>query len=74
MSTAQAPATCGPAIDVPEKFSKVPPGTEELIHLPGASKFKNEALLEKLDTALTVVPKLPSSVEPVLIALEIQEG
>jgi hypothetical protein len=45
-----------------------------LIHLPGASNVKKKALLEKLDTVLTVVPMLPSSVEPTLIALEIQAG
>jgi hypothetical protein len=74
LSTAQAPATCGVAIDVPEKVWKLPPGTEELIHRPGASRFKKEALLEKPDTTSTVVPRLPSSVEPTLIALEIQAG
>src|SRR5687768_5136621 len=74
LSTAQAPAICGAAIDVPEKFEKLSPGNELLIHLPGASKCRNEALLEKLDTASAVVPKLPSSVEPALIAVEIQAG
>jgi hypothetical protein len=46
LSTAQAPATCGAAIEVPEKIAKPPPGTDDVIKSPGASKFKNWALLE----------------------------
>src|SRR5215212_6345536 len=74
LSNAHAPATCGAAIEVPEKLTNFSPGTDELIHLPGASMVRKEALLEKPDTASSVVLRLPSSVEPTLIALEMQAG
>ena len=48
--TAHNPVTCGVAIDVPEKNSKLSPGVDELIDSPGASKSKIPALLEKVDT------------------------
>ena len=71
---ANAPATCGAAIDVPAKVANPPPGTDEVIHWPGASNERNEALLENDDTVSTVAPKDPSPVDPTLMALEIQAG
>src|SRR5262245_20928501 len=49
-------------------------GTEEVITLPGARSERNEALLEKLDTASATVPNDPSPVEPTLTAVEMQAG
>src|SRR5262245_65534212 len=44
LSTANAPATCGAAIEVPLLLLNRLPGTDELIQRPGASSFRNEAL------------------------------
>ena len=65
---AQVPATCGVAMEVPEKTSKPPPGTEELMSPPGAISDKKEARFEKNE--------MPSSlsVDPTLTAVEIQPG
>src|SRR5262245_249978 len=72
--TAHAPATCGVAIEVPLKFANPPPGMEELIETPGASRFKNGALLEKKAITSAPVPPLPSPTAPTLIAEEMQAG
>ena len=66
--TANAPATCGVAIEVPLSDAKPPPGTAELMLEPGASRSRICALLEKLDTVSDLV------VEPTLIAVEMQAG
>ena len=47
---------------------------DDVIHLPGAIRFRNEALLLKADTAFAVVEKLPSSTEPTLTADDMQPG
>src|SRR5262245_59388770 len=44
LSTANAPVTCGAAIDVPLLLPNALPGTEELMKRPGASSFRKEAL------------------------------
>src|SRR5258706_6612404 len=72
LSTAQAPATCGVAIEVPLAVPN-PPGTyasgrEEVTEPPGASRLKKLALLEKLEMVLSLF------VEPTLIAEEMQPG
>jgi hypothetical protein len=61
-------------MDVPAKFANPPPGIEELIHRPGASKERKGALFEKGQIASAVVPSEPSSVEPTLTAVEIHAG
>jgi hypothetical protein len=61
-------------MDVPWKLLNPPPGTDELITAPGASKDKNVALLENDETASATAPKEPSPVEPTLTAVEIHEG
>src|SRR5262245_25078889 len=74
-NTAQLPATWGAAIEVPAKLVNEPPGIEERIKRPGASNERNDALLEKgSETASAIVPFEPSSVEPTLIAVEMQAG
>src|SRR5262249_22060191 len=65
---AQAPATCGAAIDVPSYTSKLPPGTEERIEDPGASSESWGDMSEKSETSSSFV------VEPTLTADEIQAG
>lgn len=74
MSTAHAPVTWGGAIDVPTKLEKPPPGTEEFINSPGASRFRKDALFEKLETKSANPLPDPSVVDPTLIAVEIQAG
>ena len=67
-STAQAPATCGAAIDVPLKLAKPLPGTEDVIEEPGASRSRKLATLENPEiVSLNVV-------DPTLMADEIQPG
>jgi hypothetical protein len=61
-------------MDVPAKFAKPPPGIEELIHRPGASRERKGALFEKGEIASAVVPNEPSSVEPTLTAVEMHAG
>ena len=68
LSTAQAPAVCGAAIDVPLKKAYRSPGMEELMDDPGATKERNEATLEKLEITSDL------SVEPTLTALEMHAG
>src|SRR5687767_2499063 len=67
-STAHAPATCGAAIEVPSLEAKPPPGTDELIPVPGASSSTCDDEFEKLDTASPLV------VEPTVIADEMHAG
>ena len=50
------------------------PGTDEFIQRPGASRCNKAELSEKFETVLAIVPRLPSSTEPTLIAVEIQAG
>ena len=46
LSTAQAPATCGAAIEVPANAAYAPLGTDEVIAVPGASSDRKLALSE----------------------------
>ena len=62
------PVTCGVAIDVPLRTLNPPPGTEELIALPGANSDRNEATFEKDETWLAL------STDPTLMAVEMQPG
>src|SRR4051794_20164731 len=66
--TAQAPATCGVAIEVPLKTAKPPPGTDELIEDPGAHRSSSVPEFENEDTVSVFV------VEPTVIAVEMQPG
>lgn len=66
--TAQAPATCGAAIDVPAHVWKPPPGIEERMLSPGAKKDRKLATLENTET------RSLSVVELTLMALEMQAG
>src|SRR2546422_1219756 len=68
LMTAHTPATCGVAIDVPLSTLYPPPGTDELIKLPGARSDMNDAMFEKYETASAL------SVEPTLIAVETHPG
>src|SRR5882672_211766 len=71
LSMAHAPDTCAAAIEVPEPPSTPPPGTDEVMKLPGASRFRNAALLENCDTTSTgALLALPSPVDPTLTAEE----
>src|SRR4051812_9295681 len=63
---AQAPATCGVAIDVPLNTAKPPPGTDELIEPPGAMSSTRLLMFENEETASFL------SVEPTVIAVEMQ--
>lgn len=67
--TAQAPATCGVAMEVPRIDPKPAPGTDEVITEPGASRLRNGAVFEKLEIA-----SVRSSVDPTLTAVEMQPG
>ena len=72
LSSAQAPATCGAAIEVPLAVPKPPAeyasGMEDVTASPGASRLRKLALLEKLDIAFCLV------VEPTLMAFDRQAG
>ena len=59
---------------MPWKFAKALPKTDELIHRPGARRLRKCALFEKDDTLSTMLPPLPSSVDPTLTAVEIHPG
>src|SRR5262245_33780611 len=61
-------------MDVPAKFAKPPPGIEELIHRPGASKERKGELPERNRRAAADVLSKPSSVEPALTSGEIHAG
>src|SRR5215207_5707066 len=66
--SAQAPATCGAAIEVPLSEAKLPPGTDETMFVPGASRSTIEDILESgAMVSLSVV--LPTA-----IALEMHAG
>ena len=65
---AQAPATCGEAMEVPLNKENDEVGTEEFIDSPGANKSSKLELLEKLETVSDLV------VDPTLTTLEIQAG
>jgi hypothetical protein len=65
---ANAPATCGVAIEVPLKRANSPSGTEERMPLPGARRSRIEALFVNVETSSTLV------VEPTLTAEETQAG
>src|SRR5688572_291704 len=67
-STAQAPATCGAAIDVPLSAAYAPPVTDEVMESPGANSERNGATFEKYDTVSFLF------VEPTLTADEMQAG
>ena len=67
-SAAQAPATCGAAMDVPLNASKLPPGTDETIESPGARSERNDATFEKEEIWSL------RSVEPTLTTEEMQAG
>src|SRR5688500_16342586 len=49
-SSVHAPVTCGAAIEVPLNDEN-PPGTDDVICEPGASRLRKEAALEKLETS-----------------------
>ena len=68
LSSANAPATCGVAIDVPFQLWYPPPGMDDAIPLPGATKSIHDAALLKPDIASGIV------VEPTVIAEEMQPG
>ena len=75
LNRAIAPDTCAAATEVPEPPSTPPPGTDEVMSLPGASRFRNDALLENWATVSTgVLAALPSPVAPTLTAEEMQAG
>src|SRR5690349_20076939 len=59
---AKAPATCGAAMDVPDLLAKPPPGTDDRMLTPGASRSSWSELFELAATASL------SSTEPTLIA------
>ena len=67
-NTAQAPATCGAAIDVPLFTPNWLFRIDDVIDEPVASKSKKLALLLKIETASDLV------VEPTLITLDMQAG
>src|SRR5688572_15598922 len=69
-SSAQAPVTCGAAIEVPSSGPKPFGGVsrEEVIDTPGASRFKNDAEFEKFATTSVL------DVAPTLTAVEMQPG
>src|SRR5215213_1867651 len=66
--SAQAPATCGAAIEVPLFLAKLPPGTDEAMLTPGASRSTIE---EKLESGAMVSCLV---VLPTVIALEMHAG
>ena len=75
LNRAIAPDTCAAAIEVPEPPVTPPPGTDEVMRLPGASRFRNGALLENCVTASTGASEaLPSPVAPTLMAEDMQAG
>src|SRR4029434_10860146 len=68
LSRAQAPATCGVAIEVPLAAPYAFPGIDDTTLPPGASRLRKLALLETPDIAFCL------SVDPTLIALEMHAG
>lgn len=67
-NTAQAPVTCGAAMEVPLLNEYASPGTDEYIEDPGARSEMKEAIFEKEETVFDEV------VDPTLIAVEMQAG
>src|SRR6185503_17574487 len=65
---AQAPATCGAAIDVPLDTAKLSPGYREMISSPGANSDRKGATFEKSATRSSFV------VAPTLTALDTHAG
>src|SRR5258705_859953 len=55
LSTAQAPVTCGAAIDVPLAITNAPPGYEEVMLSPGANRDRKGATFEKYATWSSLV-------------------
>src|SRR5690242_6676022 len=68
LSVAHEPATCGVAIDVPLATPKPPPGTDEVIELPGARRLRKLALFEYPAITFDFV------VAPTLIAFDTHAG
>src|SRR5262249_52853821 len=74
LSRAHAPDTCAAACEVPEPPA-TPPGTDEVMSVPGARRFRNDALLENSGTvSFGALLPLPSLVAPTLTAEEMQGG
>src|SRR5438876_6882191 len=71
-NAAQAPVTCGAAIDVPLLKPNPLPVTDELMDVPGASRLRKLAVCEK--TATASPGRATSVVAPTLMALEMQPG
>jgi hypothetical protein len=71
---AQAPVTWGVAWEVPLKKAKPPPGTEELMKDPGASRERKEAEFEEKIEFERDETTSDLVVEPTLTAEEIQAG
>src|SRR5829696_6442904 len=73
--SAQAPATCGAAIEVPLSLEKLPPGTDDKMPTPGASR---STIPEKLELGAMVsrfvVMESFVVVLPTVIALEMHAG
>src|SRR5262249_6319601 len=75
LSIAHAPDTCAAACEVPEPPATPPPGTEEVMRVPGASRFRIAALLENCGTvSFGARGWLPSLVARTLTAEEMQAG
>lgn len=68
LNTAMAPATWGLAIEVPVIGPSMPPGMDEVICVPGASRSRVFALFEVALTASGIV------VLPTLITAGMQAG
>src|SRR5688572_7135562 len=73
--SAQAPATCGAAIEVPVFLAKLPPGTDDLMFTPGASRSTIPDILELgAMVSFLVVALSFTVVAPTVIALEMHAG
>src|SRR5262245_58996225 len=57
-----APATCGAAIDVPLNDANVPPGTDEVMFMPGASSERNGARFENGAIVLELLDVAPTEI------------
>src|SRR5215510_14305502 len=74
LSKAHAPDTCAAACDVPNPVACPPPGMADVISTPGASRLKNDALLEFCQTVSAGTLPLPSPTAPTLTAVDMQAG
>src|SRR5215475_12951821 len=75
LNRATAPDTCAAAIEVPKPPANPPPGTEEVMKPPGASRFRNGAPSENCNTASSgATVELPPPKAPTLTADEMQAG